>query len=268
MSDLRWVLVVFAVVGFWACGDAPEKNTDVLRQQFLDAKVSESERISVGRLLLRDDIDFVVVNYWKGHQALVQLLVDDLTHSQPDLAGRLLAALMAKAKGEGKLHFESQLVALGAPAVSALVDLSKEDVDWQTAMQILDALGKVKGTGGLDVMKRFLVHPNDWVRMAAAHALGDIGGEVVLGSLTTALEDTSETVVAAAVVALGKSGEPSAVRVCAPLLDHENPRLRGAAVSAIGRLGGDGARQLIVPMLKDKDAGVRYKSERALKELN
>jgi len=270
MFALRRVCAVVLILGMWGCGEGPEMETEVLKQQFLDIERNDAARVSAARILLRDGagMAFVVAHYWKGQRDVVQATIDDLTRAQPDLAGQLLAALMARAQGEEMLAFESQLVSLGSPAVSALVSLSQTDVDWQTAMQILDALGKLKAPEGLEVMARFLSHDIDWVRMAAAHALGDMGGDAVLEPLAGALADTSETVIAAAVIALGKSGERGAVRFCAPVLAHLNPRLRSVAVSAIGRLGGDDARRLLEPMLKDEDSGVRYKTEHALKGLN
>ena len=66
--------------------------------------------------------------------------------------------------------------------------------------------------------------------------------------------------------ALGRTGDPRAVDDCAPFLRHENPRVRAAAVSALGRLGGP-IRELLTPLLGDPDAGVRYKTQRALETI-
>jgi HEAT repeat protein len=268
MRGLIWLGSVILMMGLCGC----DKTSDfaALKQQFLNAEKRQADRVAVGRLLLHDieGKSFVVAQYWTPQQSVVQALVSSLTHSQPDLAAQLLTALMAKAKGEEKLHFESQLIALGSSAVPALVDLANTEVDWQTAMQTLDALGKLKAPEGLGVMRVYLLHENDWVRIAAAHALGDIGGKDAVEGLAYALTDTSDTVVAAALIGLGKTGDSQAVEKCAVLLNHPNARLRGAAVSAIGRLGGADTRRLLEPMMNDDDSGVRYKAKQALERTN
>lgn len=261
---------VILALGIFGCSGDTNLDIAALKLQFVDGERSQTERVAVGRLLLHDieGKSFVVAQYWTPQQRVVQALARSLIQTQPDRAAQLLTALMAKATGEEKLHFESQLIALGSPAVPALVELANEEVDWQTAMQTLDALGKLKASEGLGIMRMYLLHENDWVRIAAAHALGDVGGRDAVDALAEALADTSDTVVAAALIGLGKTGDSQAVKKCAVLLNHSNARLRGAAVSAIARLGGAEARRLIEPMLKDPDSGVRYKATQALKRLN
>ncbi|MDP6037954.1 MAG: HEAT repeat domain-containing protein [Candidatus Latescibacteria bacterium] len=270
MRGLCWLGMAILALGVLGCGSDNKPDVATLKQRFIDGKKSQADRVAAGRLLLQDNEgkSFVVAQYWTPQQRVVQALVNGLTQTQPDLAAQLLTGLMARAEGEEKLHFESQLIALGSPAIPALVELAHEAVDWQTAMQTLDALGKLKAPEGLIAMRIYLSHKNDWVRIAAAHALGDVGGRDAVEALVEALADTSDTVVAAALIGLGKTGEPQAVEKCAVLLNHPNARLRGAAVSAIGRLGGVDARRLLEPMVNDDDSGVRYKAGQALKRLN
>jgi len=269
MQRFGWIFAAILGIGFWGCDGDQSSDVEALKQRFHNAENSLSDRMAAGRLLLDNDEGkaFVVAQYWTAHQNVVQQMIKMLTRSDPMPAASLLAALMARADGEEKVHFEAQLIALGSAAVPALIALSEAEIDWQTAMQVLDALGKLKAHEGVTVIQRYLAHENDWVRIASAHALGDLGGHDVVDPLVGALKDTSETVVAAALIGLGKAGDRRAVNPCAGLLSHSNPRLRSAAVSAISRLGGVNARRLLEPMLKDDDSGVRYKADRALKGL-
>lgn len=260
--------LICLVVG---CDQSPEQGADIetLKQHFVDREQSQVERISSGLVLVQQKagLDYLATQYWKGHRVAVQAVVDSGYVTQPEVAAQLLARLMADAGGEAKLHFEAQLIKLGPRAVDALVQLAESETDWQTLMRTLDALGKIGARQGVPVMRAHLSHPNDWVRMTAAHALGDVGGPDVVPALVRGLKDSSDTVVSAVLVGLGKTGDRRAVRVCGDMLSHDNPRVRAAAVSALGRLGGTGVRALLTPMLEDSDSGVRFKAQQALASL-
>lgn len=269
----RILLTLWAIAGVLGCAkeQAADKGTDieVLQEQFLDRNGSFAERVALGRMLVAQEPGqvFLVTQYGRGRRNIVQAVVDSVMGHRPDVAAQLLAKLMAATGGEAKLHFEAQLIALGDPAVKALIALTTSEIDWQTMMRTLDALGKLKAKQGMDVMQTQLKHANDWVRIAAAHALGDLGDSEGVPALVGALTDTSDTVVSAALVGLGKIGDPGAVAVCGKQLKHKNPRVRAAAVSALGRIGGAEARGLLETMLKDTDSGVRFKAKQALEKL-
>jgi hypothetical protein len=271
---MRHILCAFCV--FWVvlgCNQAQvsdqEKDIEILKRQFVAKAGLPASRLSAGMAMVdnKDGQVFLVQQYWAGHRVMVQAVIDSIYTTQPDLAAQMLARLMAAAGGEAKLHFESQLIKLGDPAVDVLVTLAKDETDWQTLMRTLDALGKIKALKGVDVMRAHLSHPNSWVRIAAAHALGDVGVSEGGAALIHALGDTSDTVVSAALVGLGKVGDLQAVRACGEKLKHKNARVRAAAVSALGRLGGAEAQGLLEPMLKDVDSGVRFKAKQALEDL-
>ncbi len=270
----RWVC--FLGIWGWLMGCAGEKtdhqipSPGTLQAQFLDITQSEETRLLSAHALMahHEGRAFLVAQYWTAHRLLIQKLVDQLILSNPEQAARLLAGLMAAARGEEKLHFESRLLPLGDSAVPALVDLIKSNPDWQTAMQALDALGKLKAAQGITVMGAQLLHANDWVRMSAAHALGEVGNDEAVAVLMTAVNDTSDTVVAAVLIALGKTGNQQAFLVCVKQLHHDNPRVRAAAVSALGRFEKAEAKDFLIQMLHDRDEGVRFKAHEALARLN
>jgi HEAT repeat protein len=268
MRHIFWLNCLFVMV--LGCGQTQmtdqQVNVEALKKKFVAKETSRENRLELGLALvvLKEGQVFLTEQYGVGQRSLVQAVIDSIHQTQPEAAAQLLARLMAAAGGEAKLHFESQLIKLGDGAVNALVALAESEVDWQTLMRSLDALGKIRAKQGVDVMRAHLSHPNDWVRIAAAHALGDVGGAEVVPALASALEDSSDTVVSAALVGLGKTGDRRAVRACGRKLTHENPRVRAAAVSALGRLGGPDVRGVLEPMLQDADSGVRFKAKQAL----
>ena len=177
---------------------------------------------------------------------------------------RIAAALMETAHGEAKLQFVHYAVNQGARAVPALVSVIERSNDWQTLVSTIQTLGKMKAASSVTAVSQHLHTPNNWVRMAAAHALGEMNGDLARQALVSALADTADTVVSAALVGLGKLGERSATLECARLLDHDNPRVRAAAVSAIGRLGRAEDALLLDRLREDPDSGVRYKVGQAV----
>lgn len=271
MRHILWLNCVFVMV--LGCGQTQlmdqQVNVETLKKRFVAKDSPRETRITLGMVLVghKEGQVFLTEQYGLGQRNIVQAVIDSIYQTKPEVAAQLLARLMAAAGGEAKLHFESQLIKLGDGAVRALVDLAESETDWQTLMRTLDALGKIQAKQGVDVMRAHLNHPNDWVRIAAAHALGDVGGPSVVPALASALGDSSDTVVSAVLVGLGKTGDLRAVRACGRKLKHENPRVRAAAVSALGRLGGPDAQGLLEPMLQDADSGVRFKAKQALADI-
>ena len=240
-----------------------------LKRAFADTSLLRSQRLDAGEKLLRqeDGETFVASRYRSADRALVRALLDSLRRDDAVRAARLAAALLAVAQGEEKLDFQALLVSLGRTAVAPLVETVEKNQDWQTVLQAMDALGKLKAPEGVDVIAARLTHPNTWVRMGAAHALGEIGAARAVPALIRALEDTAHTVVSAALVGLGRSGDARAVTPCSAQLAHINPRVRAAAASALGRLGRKESAPLLEQMLADPDSGVRYKAKQALRAL-
>lgn len=271
-------LLVAACCLIPGCGDSerfdpsPERAKtedeagEVLKRRIADSSLSWQERLVAGGELLQgeDGVAFLATRYRSGDRAVVHALLDSLAATDRARAARLALELLEAGRGEEKLDFEAILLQQGGEAVAPLIRLVSKSRDWQTVVQALDALGKLKAREGVGEMAARLHDPNSWVRMAAAHALGEVGGGRVVPALIEALEDTSDVVVSAALVGLGRTGDVRASAACAARLSHANPRVRGAAVSALGRLGGKDTAVLLEGMLEDPDTGVRYKAGRAL----
>ncbi len=271
------VTIALLAAGF-ACGDGeppeptpvPKADGEAPRQRLSDTSLSHTERLAAGRQLLNreDGAAFLASRYSSGDRALVRTLLDSLANGDPSGAARLAARLMEEAQGEEKLDFVAFLVARGRDAVPPLLRVVAESRDWQSVVQAMDALGKLKARDGVPHMVvRLRRDPNTWVRIAAAHGLGEVGGGEVIPALVEAVKDTSDTVVAAALIGLGRSGDAQALAPCSMLRSHPNPRVRAAAVSALGRLGGPKAAEYLEAMLGDPDEGVSYKVKRALESL-
>ncbi|MCZ6633952.1 MAG: HEAT repeat domain-containing protein [bacterium] len=276
MSRAFWLvgLVMIGCTGEVREGQAkadpkPADRSAVYREQFVEASLSRSKRVDAGRALLGDaeGVSFLVAQYGRAHPGVVLALLDSLVQRNPGAAAELATGLMASVSGEEKLRFEALLLQLGQAAVTPLVALAGSDVDWQTVMQALDALGKLKAREGIGVMRARLQDSEVWVRMSAAHALGEVGGGDVVEALSEAVSDSVDTVVTAALIGLGRTGDLRARAVCAQQLSHANPRVRGAAVSALARLGGGESIRLLEGLEDDADAGVRYKVQQALQQL-
>lgn len=275
---LLWMVVFWLMPG---CGgeekpeqppgrvEADENMGEVLKRRFADASLPRQARLAVGGELLRreDGAAFLASRYRSSDRALVRALLDSLAAEDRVRAARLAAGLLEVAGGEEKLDFEVVLLQQGKDAVAPLIRLVSKRGDWQTVVQALDALGKLKAREGVVEMAACLNDSNTWVRMAAAHALGEVGDVRAVPALVGALEDTSDVVVAAVLVGLGRTGDDRAAAVCKARLSHSNPRVRGAAVSALGRLGRKDTAALLERMLEDPDEGVRYKARRALESV-
>ncbi|HCR16847.1 MAG TPA: hypothetical protein DIU35_05135 [Candidatus Latescibacteria bacterium] len=237
---------------------------------FGDTSAVESVRLQAGMDISRDTTgpSYLSEKYFSGQPALVRSILDSLEKSDSRHAARLAASLLRDAPGEQKIAFETILIRLGEQAVDPLTDLISSDVDWQTRLQALDALGKIGSHDAFEAIATCIQDPNTWVRIGAAHALGNLHDPRVLEPLSDALRDTSDVVVSASLVALGKFGSPHSIHSVHPLLSHKGPRVRSAAVSALGRIGQPESVAHLKPLLEDPDEGVKYKTLRAINAIN
>ena len=114
-----------------------------LKRRFTDGSLPAQERMDAGAGLLELDGGpaFIASLYRGKDRNLVQGVLDSAEAKSPAQAARLAAQLMAVARGEEKLAFESFLLERGNDAVAPLIELLEEPTDWQTAVQALDALG-------------------------------------------------------------------------------------------------------------------------------
>jgi HEAT repeat protein len=178
---------------------------------------------------------------------------------------RIAAVLLARSSGEAKLTFAHYLVTQGERSVTALLNLVDVEDEWATQVAAIQVFAKIGNPEAAESVLLRLSAKNDWVRIAAAHALGELGGATP--ALVEALSDTTDTVVSAALIGLGRSGDVSALPACTSFLAHSNPRVRAAAVSALSRLGSSADTTSLSPLLSDSDNGVRYKAQQAIERL-
>ena len=237
-------------------GDAPEPSLDR----------SETSNIDTEAAFVRPDLlsafgDSVLQVYRdRPDQVLQQLRPED----HPEDV-RIAAVLLARSSGEAKLTFVHYLVTQGERSVPALLNLVDVEDDWATQVAAIQVLAKIGDPEAAKSVALRLSAENDWVRIAAAHALGELGGATP--ALVEALSDTSDTVVSAALIGLGRSGDVSALPACTSFLAHSNPRVRASAVSTLSRLGSSADTTLLRPLLSDPDYGVRYKAQQAIERL-
>ena len=237
-------------------GETPVPNPDP----------SDTSRIDSAAVIVSPDLlsafgDSVLQIYReRPEQVLKQLRPED--HPQ-DV--RIAAVLLARSSGEAKLTFAHYLVTQGERSVPALLNLVDVEDDWATQVAAIQVLAKIGNPEATESVVLRLHAKNDWVRIAAAHALGELGGATP--ALVEALSDTTDTVVSAALIGLGRSGDVSALPACVSFLVHSNPRVRAAAVSALSQLGSSADTTSLSPLLSDPDNGVRYKAKQAIERM-
>ena len=136
-----------------------------LKRQFTDLSVSRSGRLAAARALLgtQGGPAFLAGQDQPENSGLVQALLDSLAGADPVLASRLAVSLMATARGEEKLHFASLLLKQGPAAVAPLIRLVEGAEDWQTVLQALDVLGKLKARESIPVLRTRLQDANSWI---------------------------------------------------------------------------------------------------------
>jgi len=251
-------LAFFSV--FLACtpdgGDTPELIPDRSATSTVDtaAVTASPDRLSAfGDSVLQ-------IYRERPEQVLKQLRPED----HPEDV-RIAAVLLARSSGEAKLTFAHYLVTQGERSVPALLNLVDVEDDWVTQVAAIQVLAKIGDPEAAKSVALRLSAENDWVRIAAAHALGELGGATP--ALVEALRDTADTVVSAALIGLGRSGDVSALPACTSFLAHSNPRVRASAVSALSRLGNSADTTSLTPLLSDPDNGVRYKAQQAINRL-
>ena len=138
----------------------------------------------------------------------------------------------------------------------------KEVVDKQISIgdPIFTTIHNYTNSQNQDSIRSLLVHPNKYVREAAAQACGSIKSREFLPILRTALQDTSIEVRKAAIYSIGQIGDPSSERTLVQsfasqdTINGENTDYNQAVLDAIGKLGSLSSLENISSVQSYKDS--------------
>jgi HEAT repeat protein len=181
--------------------------------------------------------------------------------------------LAPKAKWRQAERVLSDLVALGRPAVPALIetvrnrrpgipaDLRAPGLEW-VAHYALQALGTIGDARAVPVLIEVLGDENYHTSKEATEALAKIGVEAV-PALMAALKDRREWVVDSAARALGEIRDASAVKSLLAALG-KRPKARPGIVTALGQLRTRAAIEPLLALLKEPKLEVAYEAIQAL----
>jgi HEAT repeat protein len=159
------------------------------------------------------------------------------------------------------------LVAIGEPAVTALVEALKDDAPLVRRAAV-EALAELKGVHAIQWLAEMLRDEKIGVREATVRTLGKLGDARTIPSLIEALKDSSREVRLAAVEALQKFQDERVVAALMEALKDRSKVVRIAAARALGNLGDRRAVLSLLEALNDKDTWLRVAVIEALGKLN
>lgn len=241
-----------------------------LRHQFDDASRPDTSRAQAARELMRLDPEFLAARY-DGNAVLIRQLIEQAVAAKDTTALALLARLFETRGGEERIDFALDLAAFGDAARGRLVGFLQGS-DRGIVVRAADALAKAGVVTAAADIGPLLSHPDDWIRMGAAHALGQVPGPQATDLLLAALSDSSYAVVNAALVGLAAQKAVAAHGPAMTLLQDARPEVRKHAAHLLGQIGGlvpgsAAAEALEQAKTSDPDPGVRFLAGRALQTL-
>lgn len=157
--------------------------------------------------------------------------------------------------------------------VDALSKLERRATVSQRCL-IAEALGKIGGSAGTEILQRMLQDTLSVIRQNAALALARSGDPAAVSSLLLAVHDPDPEVIWRAVYALEKTESKRIVQTIVQLLDHDNAAVRAFSARTLGKqkehaLADDSdAPRRLIDALGDEDIQVIVNAARALGELN
>lgn len=160
------------------------------------------------------------------------------------------------------------------PALLKTVRTLGPDVDTETVIYSIWALGSIADEAALPELERLAAAEDAGIRKAAVHALGALPGEAPRARLRESLADGAEDVRWNAALALARRGDDAAAPVLRTMLDRGHlagvPGLLAeqreeailAAVAAAAFLDDAGLRAALVP-LRDSDPSLKVRDAAA-----
>lgn len=162
-------------------------------------------------------------------------------------------------------------VEIGPVAVPALVR-ELDNIDLDTRLAIIDALGKIGDDTAAPAIARFIKDDDQEIRYAVVENLGKLRSRKTLESLILGLDDSSQYVRRAALKALTDNMDLISnikdIRVVQPIIravKDNNSNVRKVAVTILGRINNMQVVAHLISALNDVDAEVRDAATQALK---
>jgi HEAT repeat protein len=150
-----------------------------------------------------------------------------------------------------------------ASAVEALVACLG---DARLRLDVIAALGGIKGPRSRAALLDLVGDVNPGTRAAVCLSLGQVGGKGVLPTLVAALADGTPEVRAAAIRGVGLLGDPSAADAIRATAVDADDGVRWAAAQTLRRLGSAEADPLVDELLRSADPKLRDEIVDALAE--
>ena len=228
----------------------------------------DSARVAAAYQLQAVAPDTLAAHWGYGdNPRIIRGLIEAQLAAKDEGALPLLLALFERVEGEGRIHFERDILHYGRRAEGRMLQLLHAE-SRSLVMRAMDALAKMGSVTAGDSIARLLQHPEPWLRISAAHAVGELGAEGAASHLIAALDDTTYSVVNAALVGLGRLKAAGTYERVAALAASDNKHVRKHAAIALGELGDRRGLEIVSRLASDDpDSGVRFMAGKARDKL-
>jgi HEAT repeat protein len=281
---VKEVLAGFGEVAVAPLIEALRRGSEAVREGAAKAlgKIKDARAIkplieALGDFVIRKSVIDALVSIGKpAVTPLIKALRDDnhlIRWGAAEVLGRLknLRAVrpLLDALKDGVAYdaLKGALVAIGEPAVTALVEALKDNAPLVRRAAV-EALAELKGVHAIQWLAEMLRDEKIGVREATVRTLGKLGDARTIPSLIEALKDSSREVRLAAVEALQKFQDERVVAALMEALKDRSKVVRIAAARALGNLGDRRAVLSLLEALNDKDTWLRVAVIEALGKLN
>lgn len=139
-----------------------------------------------------------------------------------------------------------------APLIREQLDVPQEDLEWLRLL--VELAGAMKDTQSVPALLRYMNHPDESIRAAAAAALGSIDDVSACDSLASALDDTSGSVRSEAAAALGRMQYEGAIPQLREGLRDGELQVKMSCAIALTKMGEPGHDALRDGLTAEEDS--------------